>query len=180
MSDVQQNAFTMKSLNDAINLRNHVVYLLEQSDQLPSNYATDTTTTSSNITYNDLQKRLLTFVIVGATANSVKLSNGNIIPTKTIVWSGGGSPNSLITNLPCQHDKSGRVVVDKYLEIPQFKGVYAVGDCAYITEPYTGKSCPPTAQHAIREGAVVAKNIISAIEEEDWMTERHLITKQKA
>ena len=46
MSDVQQNAFTMKSLNDAINLRNHVVYLLEQSDQLPSNYATDTTTTS--------------------------------------------------------------------------------------------------------------------------------------
>ena len=65
MSDIQQNAFTMKNLNDAINLRNHVVYLLEQSDQLPSNYATDTTTTSSNITYNDLQKRLLTFVIVG-------------------------------------------------------------------------------------------------------------------
>jgi NADH dehydrogenase len=238
MSDVQKNAFTMKSLNDAINLRNHVVYLLEQSDQLPSNDATTITTTSNNI-YNDLQKRLLTFVIVGggfagvetageindftkdsakdyyhnidsnnirtiliqsgnrllpemseelaefalqklcnsgvevilntrvvgATANSVKLSNGNIIPTKTIVWSGGVSPNSLITNLPCEHDKSGRIVVDKYLEVPQFKGVYAVGDCAYITDPYTGKSCPPTAQHAIREGAVVAKNIIAAIED---------------
>ena len=40
MSDIQQNAFTMKNLNDAINLRNHVVYLLEQSDQLPSNDAT--------------------------------------------------------------------------------------------------------------------------------------------
>ena len=246
MSDIQQNAFTMKNLNDAINLRNHVVYLLEQSDQLPSNDATATTITSSNNTYNDLQKRLLTFVIVGggfagvetageindfikdsakdyyhnidsnnistiliqsgnrllpemseelaefalqklrnsgvevilntrvvgATANSVKLSNGNIIPTKTIVWSGGGSPNSLITNLPCQHDKSGRVVVDKYLEIPQFKGVYAVGDCAYITDPYTGKSCPPTAQHAIREGAVVAKNIIAAIEDGKRLDDR--------
>jgi NADH dehydrogenase len=110
--------------------------------------------------------------VVGATANSVKLSNGNIIPTKTIVWSGGVSPNSLITNLPCQHDKSGRVVVDKYLEVPQFKGVYAVGDCAYITEPYTGKSCPPTAQHAIREGAVVAKNIISAIEDRRRLDDR--------
>ncbi len=238
MSDIQQNAFTMKSLNDAINLRNHVVYLLEQSDQLPSNDATTITTTSNNI-YNDLQKRLLTFVIVGggfagvetageindfikdsakdyyhnidsnnirtiliqsgnrllpemseelaefalqklrgsgvevilntrvvgATSNSVKLSNGNIIPTKTIVWSSGVSPNSLITNLPCEHDKSGRIVVDKYLEIPQFKGVYALGDCAYITDPYTGKPCPPTAQHAIREGAVVAKNIIAAIED---------------
>jgi NADH dehydrogenase len=55
--------------------------------------------------------------------------------------------------------------VDKYLEIPQFKGIYAVGDCAYITDPYTGKPCPPTAQHAIREGEVVDKNIISAIED---------------
>ncbi|HZD82943.1 MAG TPA: FAD-dependent oxidoreductase, partial [Nitrososphaeraceae archaeon] len=63
MSDIQQNAFTMKYLNDAINLRNHVVYLLEQSDQLPSYDAT--TETSSNSNYKDLQKRLLTFVIVG-------------------------------------------------------------------------------------------------------------------
>jgi len=244
MSDVQQNAFTMKSLNDAINLRNHIVYLLEQSDQLPSNYAT--TDTSSNNTYKDLQKRLLTFVIVGggfagvetageindfikdsakdyyhnidsnnirtiiiqsgnrllpemseelaefalqklrnsgvevilntrvvgATANSVKLSNGTIIPTKTLIWSGGVSPNTLITNLTCEHDKSGRIVVDKYLEVPQFKGVYALGDCAYITDPYTGKPCPPTAQHAIREGAVVAKNIISTIADKKRLDER--------
>jgi NADH dehydrogenase FAD-containing subunit len=244
MSDVQQNAFTMKSLNDAINLRNHIVYLLEQSDQLPSNYAT--TDTSSNNTYKDLQKRLLTFVIVGggfagvetageindfikdsakdyyhnidsnnirtiiiqsgnrllpemseelaefalqklrnsgvevilntrvvgATANSVKLSNGTIIPTKTLIWSGGVSPNTLITNLTCEHDKSGRIVVNKYLEVPQFKGVYALGDCAYITDPYTGKPCPPTAQHAIREGAVVAKNIISTIADEKRLDER--------
>ena len=244
MSDVQQNAFTMKSLNDAINLRNHIVYLLEQSDQLPSNYAT--TDTSSNNTYKDLQKRLLTFVIVGggfagvetageindfikdsakdyyhnidsnnirtiiiqsgnrllpemseelaefalqklrnsgvevilntrvvgATANSVKLSNDTIIPTKTLIWSGGVSPNSLITNLTCEHDKSGRIVVDKYLEVPQFKGVYALGDCAYITDLYTGKPYPPTAQHAIREGAVVAKNIISTIADERRLDER--------
>jgi NADH dehydrogenase len=244
MSDVQQNAFTMKSLNDAINLRNHIVYLLEQSDQLPSNYAA--TDTSSNNTYKDLQKRLLTFVIVGggfagvetageindfikdsakdyyhnidsnnirtiiiqsgnrllpemseelaefalqklrnsgvevilntrvvgATANSVKLSNDTIIPTKTLIWSGGVSPNSLITNLTCEHDKSGRIVVDKYLEVPQFKGVYALGDCAYITDLYTGKPCPPTAQHAIREGAVVAKNIISTIADERRLDER--------
>ena len=87
-----------------------------------------------------------------------------IIPTKTIVWSGGVSPNSLIANLTCQHDKSGRIVVDKFLEIPESKGVYALGDCAYIIDPNTEKPYPPTAQHAIREGAIVAKNIIAAIE----------------
>jgi NADH dehydrogenase FAD-containing subunit len=31
---IQQNAFTIKTINDAINLRNHIIYLLEQADQL--------------------------------------------------------------------------------------------------------------------------------------------------
>lgn len=41
--------------------------------------------------------------------------------------------------------------------------VYALGDCASIIDPHTGKPYPPTAQHAIRQGTVAAKNIISAI-----------------
>jgi NADH dehydrogenase len=49
------------------------------------------------------------------------------------------------------------------LEVPDHYGVYALGDCASITDPNTGKPYPPTAQHAIRQGKVAAKNIISAI-----------------
>src|ERR1051325_149619 len=233
MSDVQKYAFTMKSLNDAITLRNHIIYLLEQADQLG-------TSIKHNNRYKELQTKLLTFVIVGggfagvetageindfirdsakdyyhnidsknirvviiqsgnrllpemskelaefallklrnsglevmldsrvigATEDSVKISDGNIIPTKTIVWSGGVVPNPLISKLhSCEHDiKSGRIVVDQYLEIPKYKGVYALGDCAFITDPKTGNPYPPTAQHAIREGVVVAKNIFVAIE----------------
>jgi NADH dehydrogenase len=118
------------------------------------------------------KSKVKSIILRSCQKTNLELSNGNIIPTKTIVWSGGVSPNSLIANLPCEHDKSGRVVVDKYLEVPQFKGVYALGDCAYITDPYTGKSCPPTAQHAIREGAVVAKNIIAAIEDGKRLDDR--------
>jgi hypothetical protein len=61
MSDVQKYAFTMKNLNDAITLRNHIIYLLEQSDQLPIR----TTTNNNNNGYKELQTKLLTFVIVG-------------------------------------------------------------------------------------------------------------------
>ena len=50
-----------------------------------------------------------------------------------------------------------------YLEVSGYDGVYALGDCASITNPHTGKPYPPTAQHAIRQGKVVAKNIVSAI-----------------
>jgi NADH dehydrogenase len=42
-------------------------------------------------------------------------------------------------------------------------GVWALGDCAVIPNPSTGKPHPPTAQHAIREGRVLADNILAAI-----------------
>ena len=42
-------------------------------------------------------------------------------------------------------------------------GVWALGDCAAVPDPTTGKSCPPTAQHAIRQGKVVAENVLAAI-----------------
>ena len=103
--------------------------------------------------------------VTGATPNTVSLKDGTIIPTKTIIWSGGVAPVSLLTGISCEHDnKSGRIAVDKYLELSNYKGVYALGDCAHIIDPNTGNSYPPTAQHAIREGAIVANNIIASIE----------------
>ena len=42
-------------------------------------------------------------------------------------------------------------------------GVWALGDCALVPDLTTGKYCPPTAQHALREGRVVAKNIAAEI-----------------
>ena len=101
--------------------------------------------------------------VTGATPNSAKLDNGNIINTHTIIWSTGVTPSKLIANLPCEHDKGHRIISNSYLEIAGYPGVYAIGDCASITDPNTGKPYPPTAQHAIRQGNVAAKNIISAI-----------------
>jgi NADH:ubiquinone reductase (H+-translocating) len=103
--------------------------------------------------------------VIGATEHSVKLEDSKIIPTETIIWSGGVTPASIILNLACKRDtKSGRIIVDKYLEVPDYRGVHALGDCAYILDPVTSNPYPPTAQHAIREGATVAKNIITEIE----------------
>ncbi|MGB6674930.1 MAG: hypothetical protein WBE34_21085 [Candidatus Nitrosopolaris sp.] len=56
-----------------------------------------------------------------------------------------------------------RIIANSYLEVPAHDGVYALRDCASITDPHTGKPYPPTAQHAIRQVEVAAKNIVSAI-----------------
>ena len=62
--------------------------------------------------------------------------------------------------LPCKKEK-GRIVVDHHLQLPDFPGVWAVGDCAWILDAATGEPCPPTAQHAIREARCLAANIVA-------------------
>lgn len=62
----------------------------------------------------------------------------------------------------CDHDRGHRIVTN-YLQVPGYDEVYAVGDCASITDPHTGKPYPPTAQHAIREAKVAARNIIISV-----------------
>ncbi|PYV66493.1 MAG: hypothetical protein DMG97_29470 [Acidobacteria bacterium] len=72
-------------------------------------------------------------------------------------------PNPLLSSLPCQKE-CGRVLVNEFLQIPDWPGVWAVGDCAFVSDVrQPGKSHPPTAQHAIREGRVVAQNLALAL-----------------
>jgi NADH dehydrogenase len=102
-----------------------------------------------------------------ATATTAKLDNGTVIATYTLIWTAGVRPGKVIANIPCEHDKHDRIVTNNYLELSGYEGeVYAVGDCASIPDPHTGKPYPPTAQHAIRQGKVAAKNVISSIEGE--------------
>jgi NADH dehydrogenase len=97
--------------------------------------------------------------VTSMTANEICIKNGPPIPSRTLIWTAGTMPNPLLASLPCQKE-SGRILVNESLQIPDWPGVWAVGDCASVPdvrEP--GKSHPPTAQHAIREGRVVAQNI---------------------
>jgi NADH dehydrogenase len=51
------------------------------------------------------------------------------------------------------------VIVDSTLEVPGSPGVWAVGDCAAVGDPRSKTTYPPTAQHALREGKLVGRNI---------------------
>jgi NADH dehydrogenase len=101
--------------------------------------------------------------VTSMTENEVCLDACLRIPSTTLVWTGGTSPNPLLASLPCQK-KCGRVLVNESLQIPDWPGVWAVGDCVFVPDiNHSGKSHPPTAQHAIREGRVVAQNIALAL-----------------
>jgi len=222
--DIENNSFTMKSIDDAIALRNHIIRILEQANIEQDNH--------------DLRKSLLTFVVVGggfsgvetvgsvndfvrdtirqyypniymtdvriilvsatdkileqideglgkfalekleengvefimnskvkgATKEKAILDNDTEIPCYTIIWTAGVTQNDLIANLNCEHGKGHRILANNYLEVKNYENeVYALGDCASVTDPQTGNPYPPTAQHAIRQSDIVADNIMLSI-----------------
>src|SRR5947208_11294656 len=97
------------------------------------------------------------------TENSVFLVDGVAIPSRTLVWTAGTVPSPLISSLPCTKER-GRIRVNEFLRVPDWPDVWVVGDCAFVPDIRNpGKSHPPTAQHAIREGKVVAQNIAAVL-----------------
>ena len=93
---------------------------------------------------------------------SVVLSDGEI-PARTLVWTAGTAPNPLVKTLGLEIDRRGAVLVESTMAVAGRSDVWGVGDCAALKDAKTGAACPPTAQYALREARVLARNIRAAI-----------------
>lgn len=101
--------------------------------------------------------------LVDAGPGVVTLSDGEI-QAETLVWTAGTAPNPLVQALPLDKDKRRALVVDRTLALPGRPGLWALGDCAAVIDAKTEKPCPPTAQFALREAQVLARNIRAHVE----------------
>jgi NADH:quinone reductase (non-electrogenic) len=213
---VEEHALTMKSLSDAVKLRNRLIALLEAADTECSiterrellsvavagaGFAgVETLASINDFLRNSLQfypnlssaDLRLTLVHPGEVilpelspklghyaqrkleergievmahsrvtsydSSTIELTDGKRLGARTLIWTAGTMPNPLISMLPCSIER-GRVKVTAELAVPDWPGVWALGDCALVPDLTTGKFCPPTAQHALRQGKVVAQNI---------------------
>jgi len=236
MSDLEKNAYQMKTLNDAVLVRNRIIDMLEQAE---------------NETNPILKKSLLTFVIVGGgfagietagelmdllldvrkyypnikredirvivlealpnilpgfseglakftqeklTARGVEIKvqtavtsfNGDeimmkrldvdkdaiddsivsSIQSKTVIWTAGVTPVNTIKRSLFKTDK-GKIIVNDNLEVVDFPGVFAIGDCALFLDPNTQRPFAPTAQIAESQARVAAKNLYSLIKNKE-------------
>lgn len=236
MSDVEKHAYTMKTLDDAVVLRNRVIDMLEQAE---------------NETDPIMRRGMLTFVIVGGgfagveTAGEImdllldaeryypnthrgdisvtvlealpailpgfseklasfahrKMAEHGIdirlrtavtsfdgrevsvkrlpgeeggeeeegaggeeetIRTNTLVWTAGVTPVNTIKRSMLKTDR-GKIVVNEHMEVPDFAGVFAIGDCALLKDPKSGRPYPPTAQIAEAQAKTAAANLHALI-----------------
>ena len=98
-----------------------------------------------------------------AHADHVVLSDDSRIDTHTLAWVTGVTGAPLIENLGLPTEK-GRLKVQPDLQVPGHPHVFAAGDAAAVpdlTQP--GKITPPTAQHATRQGKVLARNVAASL-----------------
>jgi NADH:ubiquinone reductase (H+-translocating) len=98
------------------------------------------------------------------TATSARLSDGEVVSTRTLVWTAGVKAHPVVARLGLPLDQRGRIETDSGLQVKGFDDVWAIGDCAAVPDPARkGMACPPTAQHAIRQGRVAGRNVAAAI-----------------
>jgi len=216
---LQEYALTMKTLGDAMRLRNHLIAHLEEADSdcckvkeplltfvvAGGGFAGAETVAGINDfvrgalqSYPNLTEDMVRIVLVhsgsvilpeldeklgayaqrklagrkvevrlntkveGFSGRAVRLSDGTTIETNTLVWTAGTSPNPLLETIACAKEH-GRLLVTESLELQAWPGVWALGDCSAIPDRRRGGFHPPTAQHALRQGKIVAHNVIAAV-----------------
>jgi len=97
------------------------------------------------------------------TRSEVTLTDNGSIQSRTLVWTAGTVPSPIIASLPCAKER-GRLLVNQFLQVSDWPSVWALGDCAFVPDIRSaGRSHPPTAQHAMREGKLVARNVAAQL-----------------
>jgi NADH dehydrogenase len=99
------------------------------------------------------------------TESTATLSDGEVVPARTCVWTAGVRPHPVVERLGLPLNDGGRIVVDETLRVQGRANVWAIGDSAAVPDPAKkdGAPSPPTAQHAIRQGRRVARNVAATL-----------------
>lgn len=111
---------------------------------------------------------LLNTAVVSVEPDGIRTKSGEFIPSATVVWAAGVRANGVISDLPGEKARDGRVRVNEYLQLDSHPNVYVIGDSALYRSAGDEKPLPPNAPVAIAEGKTVACNVLHAIRGEPF------------
>jgi NADH dehydrogenase len=104
--------------------------------------------------------------VISCTNGVVRLSAHGCAPFRsgTIVWAAGQRPSSFAADNGLPVDRHGRIVVDEHLAVRGLRRTYAVGDATAVPTA-DGQLAPGTAQQALRQGRLAARNIVAELDQ---------------
>ena len=101
--------------------------------------------------------------IVSRTPDTVTLSSGKVLRTKTVIWTGGIRIQELTRQSGMKTGQLGRIIVDEFLNVEEYPSIYAIGDNALAVNPHSKEAVPAAAQFALQQGRLAADNIYADI-----------------
>ncbi|WP_335933202.1 NAD(P)/FAD-dependent oxidoreductase [Streptomyces sp. PTD5-9] len=102
--------------------------------------------------------------VAEAGPEKVTFTDGRVVPCRTLIWTAGVAASPLVSTFDAETVR-GRLAVTPEMRLPGFDGVFALGDAAAVPDLTKGGGavCPPTAQHASRQGRTLADNLIATL-----------------
>ncbi|WP_399894395.1 NAD(P)/FAD-dependent oxidoreductase [Streptomyces sp. BBFR51] len=107
-------------------------------------------------------ERRLGRTVASITPENATLSDGEVIPAATVVWTAGMAASPLTAQIPGERDRAGRLTVDEYLRVTGVADVYAAGDTARGPAD-EGRSTIQSCQHALPMGKFAGHNVVAEL-----------------
>jgi NADH dehydrogenase len=95
-------------------------------------------------------------------ADGIRCADGEMLAAATVICTIGTRPNDLVERLGLAAER-GRIATQPDLSVEGAEGIWAVGDCALVVNQLDGKAAPPTAQFAVREARLLARNLLRRV-----------------
>ncbi len=109
----------------------------------------------------------------------VELSDGSSLDSDTVVWTAGVRPNPVLAATGFDLDRQRRISCTADLRIRDVPDAWSAGDCAAVPDLTRGDgsadspTCAPNAQHAVRQAALLGKNIARGLRGQPLRDYRH-------
>ncbi len=97
-------------------------------------------------------------------SDGVTLKDGGRLASETVIATIGTRPNALAVTLGLPLER-GRLRVDPTLRVAGHDDVWACGDCALVPNSHDGSLSPPTAQFAVQQAKLLARNLLAVLRE---------------
>lgn len=147
-----------KYYKDSINPSEISLYLINRGPEILMPFEKSLRTHALEILKKKGVKVLLNSGVKEVKENGVILDDGKFLSIKHMVWTAGVTPNIPILKNPAPLDKTGRIVVNEYLQIEKYPNVFAIGDIASVILG-GDRPLPMLAQIAVKQGSLVGENI---------------------
>ena len=105
---------------------------------------------------------LLSVSAAAVSGEGVTLKDGTLVASESVICTIGTRPNPLLDTMGLALER-GRVVVGPAMDVPTHPEIWALGDCAAVMNARDAAVSPPTAQFAVRQAKVLARNILDRL-----------------